>query len=284
MDFLLNEKSLYGQFQSIEDFLDTLPANLRCFDLVKAQAEGQIWKISDFYKCQVTREIKVGELQRYQMTDALLKLRLVLDKEIRTEPYWDLTPHHDYGDAYWMGDEDVSATAIAEAAERGTGVLSFDSPAYSDQELIVKRGENRFRVGSVYRPRYLVEHFAEQMGLDGDECLKARYEGTRIDCTLLETEYGTRILEHKEYNLLIDTLDKFVNHESWESIGLDDGLEYKKYSPPSNRDNWFFNTPYRDKTIMKFRFSKKMRCYGFRKGERFRLLRLERDHKESDKG
>lgn len=284
MDFLLNEKSLFGQFQSTEDFLHTLPANLRCFDLVKSQGKGQIWKITDFYKCQITPDMKVGDLQRCKITDALLKLRLVLDKEIRTEPYWDLAPSHDYGNIYWMDGEDVSATAVAEAAERGIGVLSFDSPAYSDRKLVIEKNEAQFYVHSVYRPRYLVEHFAEGMGLDGDECLRARYEGTRIDCTLLEREYGTRILERREYDLLIDTLDKFVNHESWESIGTDDGLEYKKYSPASNRENWFFNTPYRDKTIMKFRFSRKMRCYGFRKGERFRLLRLERDHKESDKG
>lgn len=284
MDFLLNEKSLYGQFRSVEDFLYTLPTNLRCFELIKAQEEGQIWKISDFYKCRITNDTRVGELQQYKMTDALLKLRLVLDQEIRTEPYWDLAPRHDYGDCYWLEGEDVSATAVAEAAERGIGVLSFDSPSYSDRELTIRKGEERFQVYSVYRPRYLAEHFAERMGLDGDTCLRARYEGTRIDCTLLEKEYGTRILERKEYDLLIDTLDKFANHESWESIGLDDGLEYKKYSPASNRENWFYNTPYRDKTIMKFRFSRRMRCYGFRKGERFRLLRLERDHKESDKG
>lgn len=284
MDFLLNEKSLFGQFQSTEEFLQTLPANLRCFDLVKAQPGSQIWKIADFYKCRITKDVKIGDLQRYQTTDALLKLRLVLDHEIRTEPYWDLEPCHDYGSTYWMENEDVSATAIAEAAERGIGVLSFDSPRYSDRKLEVRNGNNQYCVHSVYRPRYLVEHFAERMGLDGDECLRARYEGTRIDCTLLEKEYGTRMLERREYDLLIDTLDKFVGHDSWESIGLDDGLEYKKYNPASNRENWFYNTQYRDKTIMKFRFSRKMRCYGFRKGERFRLLRLERDHKESDRG
>lgn len=36
--------------------------------------------------------------------------------------------------------------------------------------------------------------------------------------------------------------------------------------------------------LMKFRFSRRMRCFGYRKGNRFRLLRIERDHKKSDKG
>lgn len=38
------------------------------------------------------------------------------------------------------------------------------------------------------------------------------------------------------------------------------------------------------KTIMKFRFSGRMRCFGYRNGEHFRLLRIERDHKRSNKG
>lgn len=111
--------------------------------------------------------------------------------------------------------------------------------------------------------------------------LKIRYEGTRIDCTTLETEYGADILEKSEFNMLISTLDKLVEHESWESIGRDDGLEYKKYTP-SPKNNWFRDGKYKGKTIMKFRYSKVMRCFGYRKGDKLRLLRLERDHSISD--
>ena len=91
-------------------------------------------------------------------------------------------------------------------------------------------------------------------------------------------------MEKEEYVLLLGTLDKFVRHESWESIGLDDGLEYKKYTPASDEEDWFRNSVYGNQTIMKFRFSRRMRCFGYRKGNRFRLLRIERDHKKSNKG
>lgn len=33
--------------------------------------------------------------------------KIALDKEMRTEPYWDLEPMHDYGISYWMGEEDI---------------------------------------------------------------------------------------------------------------------------------------------------------------------------------
>ena len=38
------------------------------------------------------------------------------------------------------------------------------------------------------------------------------------------------------------------------------------------------------KQIMKFRINDKMRCFGYRKKDYFRLLRIERDHKISNKG
>ncbi len=114
--------------------------------------------------------------------------------------------------------------------------------------------------------------------------LLIRYEGTRIDCSTLENDYGTSILEKNEFTELISTFDKFVNHESWESIGIDDGLEYKKYTPSSPKDNWFGGIKYKGKTIMKFRFSRVLRCYGYRKGDRFKVLRFERNHSVSDNG
>lgn len=183
-----------------------------------------------------------------------------------------------------MGGKDVSATAVAEAAQRKEPLLSFDSTCYRDCELQVKRGKTTYSVISVYHSSYLVECLGERMGLSRDECLKARYAKTRIDCSLLESEFGADILEKEEYRQLLGTLDKFVSHESWESIDRDDGLEYKKYSPASVSENWFNQEDYRHLTIMKFRFSGRMRCFGYRKGDRFRLLRIERDHKRSNKG
>lgn len=71
---------------------------------------------------------------------------------------------------------------------------------------------------------------------------------------------------------------------TWETIAVDDGLEYKKYTPGSENENWFSGRKYKGKTIMKFRFSSVLRCFGYRKEDRFRILRIERDHKISDHG
>ena len=112
MDFILNERSLHGQFRSVDEFLKSLGANLQCFKLVRSQKQGEIRKIADFYKCKITEELGLGELRHYPRSDELSRFRIALDKEMRTEPYWDLEPVHDYGISYWMGEEDMAATAV----------------------------------------------------------------------------------------------------------------------------------------------------------------------------
>lgn len=236
MNFILNEESLHGQFESVEEFLKSLRANLLCFRLIHSQKNGKIRKIADLYKYQVTPEWKLGDLKRYPKSDELKRLRIALDKEISTEPYWDLDPAHDYGMPYLMEGIDVSGTAVAEAVERKEHLLSFDSVFYSDRELAIQWNGKEYHVISIYHPSCLVKYFGEEMELERDACLRARYAGTRIDCSKLEKEHGAENLEKDEYHLLLGTLDKFVNHESWETIGLDDGLEYKKiYSLSSRR-------------------------------------------------
>ena len=47
---------------------------------------------------------------------------------------------------------------------------------------------------------------------------------------------------------------------------------------------FFCYLDYIGKTIMKIRFDSKRRVYGYRKGDRFRILRIEIDHSIGDKG
>ena len=67
-------------------------------------------------------------------------------------------------------------------------------------------------------------------------------------------------------------------------FSLGQGLEYKKYTPKNDEKNWFRGLKYSGQTIMKFRFSSKMRCFGYRKENKFMVLRLERDHSISENG
>ena len=161
--------------------------------------------------------------------------------------------------------ETVTATALAEAAENGFSLLSFKSEKYTDCVLDIQKGSQKYEVLSIYSPRYLAQN---------------HYIDLNIDCSLLEKKSGPDQLKESEYKQLLGTLDKFVQHESWDTIDRDDGLEYKKYRG-AGKKNYFAGY---SQTIMKFRYSGKQRVFGYRKGDRFRVILIERDHKISNNG
>jgi len=284
MEVLLNERSLYGQFQSVEEFLKTLKPVVTCINILHDYSDMHIWKTQDFHMCQVTRTERIHDLSKYSGMDELVRFQMSLDREIYDQPHWDLEPIHDLNEEFKWREEDVTATALAEAAVTGNPLLSFAAQEFCDCELTINKGKEEYKVKSVHTPGYLIGEYRDYIHMPREEVLRIRYQRTRVDCSSLETKYGAGTLEREEFQALLSTLDKFVQHTSWESIALDDGLEYKKYKPATVKDDWFNNAKYKGKTIMKFRFGGVLRCFGYRKGDVFRVLRLERDHSISDNG
>ena len=282
MDFILNDKSLCGQFNSVSSFFDSLKNNVRCFELINDTEGSKIYKTQNFYKNKVTSNIRLCDLNKYN-DDELVYFLIQLDRIVYHAPYWGDDFKQNLNSKYIHGQEDVSCTCIAEAAENNFPLLSFKCDKYTDKKLDVCKDNEKIKVYSIYTPMYLTDKFYKELKLSRLDLLKTQFNSTRIDCSILNQNWGINELEENEFNLLLGTLKKFVKHDSWESIALDDGLEYKKYhNKANNTDNPFWR--YKDKTIMKFRFSSVMRVFGYRKENRFRVIRFERDHDLSDNG
>lgn len=47
MEFILNEESLKGQFTMVQDFLESLKSNIRCFHIIRKSERNTISKIDD---------------------------------------------------------------------------------------------------------------------------------------------------------------------------------------------------------------------------------------------
>ena len=282
MEFLLNEKSLCGQFDNVNSFLLTLSPVIKCIELLHVN-DIPIYKTVNFYENKITSNDRLCDLKKYELTEELLRLKLSLDREIYEKPQWDYDPVHDISQEFMWNEENVSATSLAEAAIRKGVLLSFCFEVFKDKMLNICDTRNTYYVDSVHTPLYLVEQYRKQIKIERKLQLKIKYENTRIDCSTLEEKYGVDTLEQYEFEEVIKSFNKFVEHESWKTIDVDDGLEYKKYTPQGNK-NWFIGRKYSGKTIMKFRCSSKMRCFGYRKDDKFKVLRIERDHTRSNYG
>lgn len=284
MEFVLNEKSLDGQFESVEAFLKSIENNVKCFHIIEADGNNRISKTQNFYECAVTSDEKIRDLRAYKCADVLFDFELKLEQVIYSLPHWDENPAHDLSAVYMYEGEDVTATGMAEAAEKDRVLISFALDKYIDRELTVYKNLDAASIYSIYSPRYLVETVGSRLNLSRDDMLKIRYQNTRIDCSTIEHRFGAEQLEKDEFAEVISSMDKFVSHESWDTIAIDDGLKYKKYTPNSSKNNWFTGSMYQQKTIMKFRAGSVLRIFGYRKGDRFKVLRIERDHVHSNHG
>ena len=284
MEFILNEESLAGQFTTVQDFLMSLRNNIRCFNIIRKNENNTISKTENFYECNVTNDKKIRDLKGYGCSDELVDFQLQLEKEIYNIPFWDKNPLHDLSKTYLWNGVDMAATSIAEAVERDHMLLSFEMEKFVDCILHLQVNGHDKTVQSIYSPLYLVNSVGKQLKMNRDDILKIRYEGTRIDCSSIERKYGAGELEEFQFQQVISSMDKFANHETWADIEHDDGLEYKKYKPSSPKYDWYNGSMYKNKQIMKFRASSVLRVHGYRKGDRFRVLRIETDHKYSDHG
>ena len=107
MEFLLNEKSLCGQFQNVSSFLYATESIVRCIKLIHENTDIPIYKTMNFYNCNVTKDETLCDLKCYGLTDELLRFKSSLDREIYEKPYWDQEPVHDVSQKFFWNEEDV---------------------------------------------------------------------------------------------------------------------------------------------------------------------------------
>lgn len=282
----LNELSLDGQYNTPEEFLEACIPFMRCLKTVKELNKWRITKHSEFYKCKITKRECFNDL-RGMRGDAARRLKSLLLSTAESPPFWDMNEefHQDLNCNYYIENHNVSATSAAEAAEAESFLLSFDKEFYCDRELEVNCDNGKkFPVPSVVSGKYLADVLWARDEIDVKQYLLMRYEGTRLDFSLLEEGYGFEDFEKREIQDCLREFERFIALEDWNAVFADRSLHYKQYTPSVSSENWFRNSTYCDKTIDKFRCVNPKRCFGYKEGEVFYVLRMERDHRISDKG
>lgn len=281
----MNELSIDGQFESMDEFSEAAIPVMKCLKYIK-EHEGKIYKYSGFFNCNITKTETWNDLRKIR-GDKLTRLKSLLLSTTEEPPYWDLQDDwlQDVEAQYKCDGIDVTMSSIAEAAEAGALLVSFPMERYQDKKLQVVKNDNReFELPSAVTLKFLVDSLKDKNQIDIDEYLCNKYAGTRLDFSKMESRYGLHKFEKEEIEDCLRTFDKFVQLENWNAIFRDESLKYKKYSPSLKDDDWFLNGEYADKEIDKFRCVNPKRCFGYREGEVFYVLRMERDHKISDKG
>lgn len=278
-EILVNELSLEGQFQSMNDFIDNYCMEfINCLNYLK-NVNYKVLKTYGLYSAKITDQESLNDVLKVR-GDKQRKIKLLLLQF--HPPYWEDEKKQE--GEYYLGDRKVTDSSIAEAAARGKAVLSFYHEDYSDKELEVRKDGNIIMIFSISSLKALAEDLYKKGKIKINEYVRIKYSGTRLNFKRMEEEYGLEEFEKIEIEECLQNFEKFVNHSTWEEVYHDGGLRYKEYSPSNKEKDWFRGSNFSNKTIYKFRCGNPKRCFGFKEGEIFYVLRMERDHKISDNG
>lgn len=282
--YFLNETSLIGQYESVDDFIRSNRALMECIHLVKEHG-ATIYKKSNFYDAKITNDENLYCLSKYrsnegEINDLLRKFKYLLELACNN-PYWDYEGIVDDSECLVDGN-DCTGTVIAAAAASEGALFSFSSSDYTDKCLNALYNGHKTLVYSIFSPYMHSEYLMISSALTMDEIIKHRYKGTKLDFSKLDTKYGFSEFESYEIKDCISTFDRFIKME-WDQIYQDHSLCYKDYQAPRSK-NWFAGSEFSSKEIIKFRCVNPKRCYGYRDGDTFYALRMERDHSISDNG
>lgn len=209
-EILLNEKSLDGQFENMEDFYQTLPVMSRNLKMLR---ENQVilQKHSSLYQHKITKDISLFDLQNKKgnvdptQRDKLNMWKRQIASLMRTPPFWD--------------NDSESADSIQEAAKRNTDVLSFSHDEYRDRILYVPCDEDIYTVRSAVSTEYLAETMFQKKYIDRIEYIRQRYQDGRIRTCYIDMETNSvEELEKQELEELIEGLERFEAASTWKDI------------------------------------------------------------------
>lgn len=276
-EILLNEQSLDGQFESIQDFYETLPEMSRNLKIVK-DCGVILQKHSSLFRRKITKDMTLFDLQNKKgnvdprQRDKLIMWKRQLSALMSTPPFWD---------------ENLveSGDSVVEAAKRKVDVLSFLHENYKDKILHILCDGEEQDVRSSVSTGYLVEGIFQRGYIDRVAYVQQKYQDGRARTCYIDID-SIKELEKNEIEELLEGLRRFDEAETWKDITGDRFFDYKSYQPSSAKHNVFAKGDFADKNIDKFRCGQhsQVRCLGYREGEQFYVLRIERDHRYSDYG
>jgi len=278
-EILINELSLNGQFNSVNEFIDGALIN---FNALLNEIKGPnvlLYKNHLFYESKITGDttiynILVGAISRQYDEIRKMKSGLVCLFE---EPYWENNQKHSPDIFYLFMENCVTGQSLAEACERDRIVISFTHPDFSSGTLLILKEKTEITLDNPVNRIDYIEMAYNKNIISCEEYCKKKFKDDKLDFSKINPKESFNLLSKNDESLFIDGFRKFTEL-TWPQINVDDALEFKEY-----KDNkGHFKSV--NKKIHKFRISRKYRCFGYIEQGIFYVLLFDLTHDLSDDG
>lgn len=287
MEILINELSLYGQFNSIEEFVNiSLSKFVRIYSFLEKQNIYPL-KNYNFYNLNITQNETFTFLltlkDKNGVSDEVRKFKIIADKCI-AEPYWENDIKHNPNDEFKWKNKIVSNTSLAEAYARDSSLISFIPSPFNTNSIEIIKSNISKNLMNFYDDLELTEHLYKNKKINFHQFCIVLFKDSKL-CF-------DKVNKKESFDLILDENDEieFLNSfKLFEKMNWTDilgqggkgknktGLAFEKY----HNQNYFKNYTVQNE-ICKFRCSQKFRTYGYRNGDVFYVLEFDLTHKLSE--
>lgn len=289
MEFILNELSLNGQFSDMNDFSENGVRPLsEVLSEIRVLKDIKLLKKSDFNLAKVTATKSFHEIifsQETRCNDRMRRMKGIL-ASLENNPFWDENPIQKttgYKRVTEMDIEDVSGSGVAEAYEREACLVSFCHSGYETSPVKVKSlaDDKTKEIENIHKSGQATDVLYNAGESTVEEYIKSRFK-SKLDFSQIDPDNGFNLIDNQNESTFISCFTNFEN-KTWQQIMTDDALDYKQFSY-NRKTRRFFDDSQWSVGIHKFRIDSEKRCFGYREGELFHVLRFDLNHKLSDLG
>lgn len=281
IELFLNEKSLDGQFSTIEDFSENAVVEL----IAVLNDQEKLSENTMLYKSEAIADAKITPTQTYtevifgeesKIYDSIRRYKRQLSRLI-SEPFWNNQSKQSKKDRYMSLDgRSLNGTSIAEAESRNGILVSFAHSEYSEKNVKFKKNTNDVQVSNVCQRGQLIDISYQKTFITFKKYVCLKFENQKLDFSQAIADKVWDCITKERESLVLSTFETFCK-KSWIEIPQDRGLGYKTYNK-SRKNNHFFTKEAWKKGIKEFRLSGKFRCFGYVESNKFYLLMIDWEH------
>lgn len=288
MQFIINELSLTGQYTSLSDFTEKgVKPMAQLLVAIFKEGNTTVLKKSDLWSFKVTKDQSFNDIlysQEARINDQLRKFKSIISK-LYNEPFWDVNPQQALDAVYWAELEGkkrkVSNTCLAEAHARDASLLSFPKSCFTSQLYTVELDASKKDIINIFQINRLYDHLLDKGTISFESYCRNMFN-TKLCFDFISNDNGFNLIDGYNINVFKEAFEKFESL-SWREILEDNGLQYKEFNR-NRRSNKYFPLNLWNKGIFKFYVNQKYRCFGYKQGEVFYVIRFDLEHKLSDNG
>lgn len=217
MEVVLNDLSLEGQFDTVEEFSESLlQYTLPTLEILKNN-QIEVLKSYMMYNLMVTPTHKFADIMQLSGDPVLSKLRSQLHSLYGEEPYWEDDSQCNEDAIYSCKyTESFNGYCIAEALERNAWIYSFENEKFIDEFLEITKNGEVHRLINFFEPNMLIKSLLDLRIITMPQYLGLKYKSDKSFGIGINKDYFSELVEEaslsaEDIEIITEDIERLIS-------------------------------------------------------------------------